>query len=210
MASEVEPRAADSSGPTTEPNEVGGQEVTVQEMENSVRIQKVCGERVLYALWDAAVEAGDPDPFRTAFIQWAEQLTAGYDRAVAAGTLPTSHDLSTDAEGDDDGAERSRRPGYESLQVALLAGDANLGVAELSRRHGLDRTTVRLVAKRLGVQITRRHDTMRVATEDLIRDGVTSPRGIIAELERKFPGAPIPKANTITAWKRRMKERDSA
>ena len=48
-----------------------------------VPVVHVCGADILYDLWD---EHGD---FRTAFVLWAERLTAGYDAAYAAGALPS-------------------------------------------------------------------------------------------------------------------------
>lgn len=165
-----------------------------------VPIRKVPAERILWERWEAM---GD---FRSAFLSWADDLLAGYDGAVANGTLPTSHDLTPD---EPEPEYADRKPGYATLQTALAAGEGWKGGAALAREHDLARTVVYTVAERMGVTLEgplARKNLMRVATEALVKDGVSQPRRILVELERQFPGEQLPLANTITTWKRRMTE----
>lgn len=146
------------------------------------------------------MDAWDASPsFAVAFCDTYEAVTQGYERAAAEGRLPTTHDVVPDED----------KPTFE-LQKALLRGEGSLGGRVLAAKYGVARSTVHRDAAELGITVFTAKGAARQIAEECFRDGETRPRVILAVIAERMPEAALPKRNTITQWRLRMQEQETA
>lgn len=154
------------------------------------------GEAMIVPVPNFLQDAWEASPsFADAFVSVYQQITEGYDAAVAEGRIRHDGDVVVD---EDD-------PSIE-LKQALLRGEGRLGQSALATKYDVCRQTVTRVAGDMGIslQVPRHKAASRALAEQMFRDGETRPRVILAVIAER--GLPAVKRNTITQWRLRMEQ----